>query len=385
MPSSSPAMKKRSNAKRAVSLYIHIPFCESKCPYCSFYSTAMAPGKVENFLGALEAEIDLLKAAHKVLPDVRTTYIGGGTPTVLGPSHWVRLIDILEKGFRFLPGNEVSVEANPGSISRELISLWKEWRVTRVSVGVQSLRDEDLFLLGRSHDAGRSAEAMKIVTEAGFSLSADLLFGLPGQDIRGWHESLKGVIGAGADHVSVYQLALDPGTPWGDRPPAGLAEGYPLYRWAQYYLEKKGYRQYEIASFAKAGKWCRHNVVYWLGGDFLGLGPSAWSCNGFERSRNVIDLDEYCSITGRGELPVCFSEILEGDVLVSERAILALRTRWGIRSRKFSALFGAGSLDTIMQRLEEIPSHLLKRSRGGVYLSREGMRVGNSIWQMLLP
>ncbi len=127
------------------------------------------------------------------------------------------------------------------------------------------------------------------------------------------------------------------------------------------------------------------DVVYWLGGDFLGLGPSAWSCNGFERSRNVIDLDEYCSITGRGELPVCFSEILEGDVLVSERAILALRTRWGIRSRKFSALFGAGSLDTIMQRLEEIPSHLLKRSRGGVYLSREGMRVGNSIWQMLLP
>lgn len=385
MPFSRPAMRKKSSPEGVVSLYVHIPFCEKKCPYCSFFSTPVTGDKIEKFLVSLERETALLKAAHGVIPPVRTAYIGGGTPTVLAPSQWSRLIAILEKGFRFLSGSEVSVEANPGSISTEHLSVWKDWRVTRVSIGVQSLVEKDLAILGRPHNASQSAEAIGIVDQAGLSPSADLLFGLPGQEIRGWHESLEGVIRAGVDHVSVYQLTLDPGTPWGDNPPAGLPDGYPFYRWAQYYLEYKGYRQYEIASFAKPGKWCRHNAIYWLGGDFIGIGPSAWSCRGFERSKNAGDADEYYRLIIGGERPVCFTETLEGEALASERAILALRTRWGIRFQRFRADFGERALDVVIKKLEELPSRLLTRTPGRISLSREGMRVGNAVWQKLLP
>jgi oxygen-independent coproporphyrinogen-3 oxidase len=376
--------RERSGSPSAISLYVHVPFCRSKCPYCAFYSLSPAIGGISSFLQALEGEIELFKREGD-LPRIRTAYIGGGTPSVLSLPDWKRLISILESAFTFLPRAEVTVEANPGSLTGEHLSLWKDWRVTRVSLGVQSLQDKDLLVAGRAHNRRQALDSMAKITGTGLSLSADLLFGLPGQNLRSWGETLREILSQGVDHVSIYQLTLEEGTPWGERPQNDLAEGYPFYRWAQYYLEKKGLLQYEIASFARPGRWCRHNVSYWTGGEFIGLGPSAWGYMNYERTRNIPDLAEYCLMVSRGNKPVCYSERLEGDRLASESTILALRTRWGIRLQDLRRDWCKDWPERMNAALEELPRDLFRSSPGRIALSRRGMRVGNSIWERLLP
>lgn len=338
---------------------------------------------MSDFLEALEGEITLLPEGRR--PRVRTAYIGGGTPTVLPPIHWERLISILEEGFSFLPDAEMTVEANPGSLTMEHLSLWKDWRVSRVSLGVQSLQDEDLLAAGRIHDRRQALDSMALVKRTGLSLSVDLLFGLPGQELRGWADTLKAVLSGGAEHVSIYELTLESGTTWGRQPPQNLAEGYPFYRWAQYYLEKKGLLQYEIASFAKPRRWCRHNVTYWTGGEFLGLGPSAWGYRGSVRTGNVSDLGCYCSMIAKGLRPTCFSERLEGERQASELAILALRTRWGIGIHEYRRRWGDQMLQVLQDSLGGIPRFLFRSAPGRVALNKRGMRVGNAIWEKLMP
>ncbi|MDO9508765.1 MAG: radical SAM family heme chaperone HemW [Thermovirgaceae bacterium] len=382
---SRPAMRKKSRGEHSASLYVHIPFCSGKCPYCAFYSVRPGKEDVSRYLASLDLEISMLGRSYGTLPEIRTAFIGGGTPTVLDPVQWRNLLSLLESRFRFLHGAEVTVEANPNSIRQEHLDIWRKWRVTRVSVGVQSLNDGDLRALGRPHDSRQSLEAMSAVRNSGFSLSADLLFGLPLQDLRIWSRSLEGVLSAGAEHVSIYQLTLEKGTPWGDFPPEGLAEGYSFYRWAQYFLERRGLRQYEVASFAKPGKWCRHNVSYWQHRDVIGLGPSAWGYLNGVRTRNASNLDEYVSFIGKGDSPVCFSESLKGKDLASEAAILALRTRWGIRFERYRKRFGEEALRGLLEELDGLPPRLFRRNGVSVALSREGMRVGNAIWERLLP
>lgn len=376
---------KRSSQETPVSLYIHIPFCSAKCPYCAFYSQKPGSGDVSGFLTSLGREIPISVKSFGKMPEVRTAYIGGGTPTMLDPDHWTELVSILERSFRFLPGAEITVEANPDSINPEHLRIWKEWRITRVSLGVQSLNDDDLKLLGRPHDSKQSLDAMSAVGYAGFSLSADLLFGLPRQNLETWSGNLKRVLNAGVEHLSIYQLTLEPGTPWGDAPPDGLAEGYPLYRWAQYFLERRGFRQYEVASFARPGRWCRHNVSYWRQSNVIGLGPSAWGYLDGTRTKNTSNLNEYVSRLERGESPVSFSESLKGKELASEAAILGLRTRWGVRFQKYRKRFGEEALADLLEKLDELPPRLLRRTPASAALSREGMRVGNAVWERFLP
>lgn len=377
--------RKRSRTGTPVSLYVHIPFCSTKCPYCAFYSRKPGIGDVSRFLESIGREISILVRLWGKKPEVRTAFIGGGTPTLLGPDHWARLVSLLESSFSFLPGAEITVEANPGSISPEHLHIWKEWRITRVSLGVQSLNDDELRLLGRPHDSRQSLEAMASIRNAGFSLSADLLFGLPLQNLGTWNSNLEGVLSAGVEHLSIYQLTLEPATPWGDAPPKELAEGYPLYRWAQYFLERRGFSQYEVASFARPGRWCKHNISYWQQRNVIGLGPSAWGYLNGVRTRNTADLNEYASCLDRGESPVCFSENLKDKELASEAAILALRTCWGVRFQQYRKRFGEEALATLLGKLDELPSHLLSRNHASVALSRAGMRVGNAVWERLLP
>ena len=378
-------MRKTINPKSPLSLYVHIPFCSAKCPYCAFYSRRPEAGDFSRFLVSLGMEIAMFSRSWGKMPEVRTAFIGGGTPTILDPDHWAMFVSLLESSFSFLPGAEITVEANPGSISPEHLDIWKEWRISRVSLGVQSLNDQELRVLVRPHNSRQSLEAMSSVRDAGFSLSADLLFGLPLQDLRTWHSNLEGVLNAGVEHISIYQLSLEPGTPWGFAPPEKLAEGYPLYRWAQYFLGKKGLRQYEIASFARPGRWCRHNVAYWRQKNVIGLGPSAWGYLEGTRTRNTADLDDYVSCLERGESPVRFTEKLEGRELASESAILALRTRWGVRFQKYRRRFGDEALAELMEKLDELPAHLVRRNPASAALSREGMRVGNAVWERFLP
>ncbi len=378
-------MRKRIKEVPTVSLYMHFPFCESKCPYCAFYSVRPGKGDMEEYFSSLSLEIDFLEKEMQGFPPVKTLYIGGGTPTIASSGIWKNMVSILENRFRFLQGAEVTVEANPGSMTREQVMIWKDWRVTRVSLGVQSLEDRYLKTLGRIHDSRQALQAMEKTSSAGLSLSVDMLFGLPGQKMEVWIRDLGEIISLGVDHVSTYQLSLEWGTPWGDFPPTNIPDGYPFYRWAQYYLEKHGFRQYEIASFARHGKWCRHNVAYWFGKDVIGLGPSAWGFIKGVRTGNIRDLRKYSSMLRAGIRPVSFREKLDLRGQVSEAAILALRTRWGIRFERFRKLYGERALEDLLSRLDELPSRIIRRNPWSAALTRDGMRVGNAVWERLLP
>ena len=211
-----------------LSVYLHIPFCRQKCPYCAFASVCYQEGDGERYLEALFLELGSLSRSLLTRP-VETLYIGGGTPTLFSSPLWKRLISLIEGSFSFLSDAEVTVEANPGSLSGEHLLLWRDWRVTRVSLGVQSLDDAELFVLGRVHTARQAAESLCACKAAGFSVSADLMFGLPGGTFRNWARTLHEIKILAPHHLSVYELSLEEGTPWGENSPAHRSDGYLPY------------------------------------------------------------------------------------------------------------------------------------------------------------
>ena len=349
-------------------LYIHVPFCEKKCGYCSFYST-VEKNKISSWLKNLEIEAKIYKREPKI--NIRTLYIGGGTPTVLNLSQWCELLRIINENFNLENLIEATTEANPNSLTSEHIKFFCENKFTRISLGVQSLNDSELKILGRLHDSKKALEAMELVKNSGLLLNCDLIFAIPKQTLRTWAESLKTVIKF-ADHVSTYQLTLEPDTPLGKKfNNDDLNEaGYKFYRWAQYYLPRKNFHQYEISNFAPEGKECKHNSAYWTQKNVIALGPSAVSYVDGVRYKNPALLEKYFSknLIEREELSPREREI--------EKTILALRTKWGIRRSEL--------LPEAKKILDSMPSDLFMESKDRIALSPRGMRLGNSIWCELI-
>ena len=369
---------------RPYSVYLHVPFCVGKCPYCAFASHVALQGEREAFPDLIGKELDLLCSRQGRRVAVDTLYIGGGTPTCLGPSAWEKLLAVLDRYLEYLPGREISVEANPDSLSRDHLVLWREWGVSRVSLGVQSLDDDELRWLGRPHDARKAMDAISAVMASGMELSVDLMFGLAGQTLRSWHRNLRTVLDTGLGHVSLYQLTLEEGSRWGKGAPGPLADGYPLYRWAQWYLPRRGYDQYEIASFARDRKWARHNLAYWYGADVLALGPGAWGFLDGTRYWNHEDFEFYRKRIAERQQPVAGSEKLGTGKAFREAAVIALRTRWGIPLRAFRRRYGLEALQEILECLQPFPPHFFRRTASHLALSPRGMRVANLIWESLL-
>ncbi|MCF7935036.1 MAG: coproporphyrinogen III oxidase family protein [Synergistales bacterium] len=369
---------------RELGVYLHVPFCLAKCPYCPFPSRPLRRREADAYLQALREELDLWKGRWGVLPPVSTLYVGGGTPTVLDAPQWSELIALLEERLPLQDGAEVSVEANPGTLTAEQLALWRAWRVTRVSIGVQSLDDGELAWLQRPYSAGQAVDALHAALGSGFRVSADLLFGLGGQTLQGWHRTLREVTAAGVGHISAYQLTLHPGTPWGDHPPGGLPEGYPFYRFCQWYLPRHGMPQYEVASFARIGEACRHNLAYWRRTPVLGLGPAAWGFLGGLRYRNHWPPEDWRETLARGELPQAYTERLEGRAAAREAAILALRTAEGIDRAAFAERYGAARLDAVGALLAPCAGAFLSMDADRIALTPRGFRVANAIWELLV-
>jgi len=370
------------------SLYLHVPFCASKCEYCSFYSQPFDDASAQIWLDGVSHETSHMAAIWGEKIPLRTIYIGGGTPSALPVSVWKRLIDILENTFDFLELTEFTTEANPCSLTDEHLYLWRNSsvRVTRVSLGVQSLNDEELAWLGRRHDSKAALGALEKIHSHGFDVSADLIFGLPSQTLASWKNSLRSVLAIGVGHISIYQLTLEPCTPLAYASPV-LPDGYPFYRFAQWYLERKGLEQYEIASFAhassKTGKKCRHNLAYWRQENVLAIGPSAWGyIDGF-RYRNARTLEEYSALVKK-EIPIVEAERLKGPQRGIEAAILALRTKHGIDATTFTERFGEKLAKDVLDTLKSIPQHLVSFKDEKVFLTSAGMRVGNAVWRELM-
>ncbi|MDR0652959.1 MAG: radical SAM family heme chaperone HemW [Synergistaceae bacterium] len=362
-----------------LSLYVHVPFCVAKCPYCAFASAPARAGDEEPYLESLEREI-ALRAENT--PAIATLYVGGGTPSVLSLASWHRLIEIIERGFSFSEGAEVTVEANPGSLDRGHVELWREWRVTRISVGVQSFDDRRLKFLGRGHDAKQARAALALCMDAAFSVSLDMMFGLPEETLRDWMTDLKTALSFGTSHISVYQLTIEEGTPLARENPA-LPEGYAQYRYAQWRLVRAGLEQYEVASFARPGHECRHNLNCWDDGEYIGLGPSACGCVDGVRWMNAPRLDDYAAMTLRG-LPTISEERLEGKRAARQAAVLALRTKRGIIWKNFAKRYGAPAANAIRRDLERFPGDIVENGAEASMLTQKGFRLGNTVWSEII-
>ncbi|MDR1650790.1 MAG: radical SAM family heme chaperone HemW [Synergistaceae bacterium] len=360
------------------SIYVHVPFCVSKCPYCAFASAVKREGDEELYLDSLSREMELRRLE---IWKIKTLYIGGGTPSALSPRSWDKLVRLLDENFSFEPGAEVTAEANPGSLSPEHLALWSEWRINRVSIGAQSFEDGRLAFLGRTHCAAQAKDAAESCANAGFSVSLDMMFGLPGETLRDWMTDLREAISAGSSHISVYQLAIESGTPFAGRD-LPLPEGYAQYRYAQWRLPRSGYSQYEVASFSKAGHESRHNLNYWNDGEYAGFGPSAWSHAGGARFRNAPSLNDYASLLASS--PVVFSERIEGERAARQAAVLALRTNLGIDWVEFSKRYGTRCADAIRRDLSLLPPDLIVNEPANSRHTAKGLRLGNAIWARIV-
>lgn len=366
------------------SVYLHVPFCEAKCPYCAFASAPKPHGGEGLWLRALAAEIaSRLGSSAGAGGAVETLYIGGGTPTALSDGAWRELVRLLDRTFNFSAGAEVTVEANPGSLTLEHLRLWRDWRVSRVSVGVQSFDGDELTLLGRVHSRSQAIDAVSACRSAGFSVSLDLMFGLPGQNLRGWARTLRDALSLRPHHISLYQLTIEPGTPFEGRY-ADLPDGYAPFRYAQWLLPRRGYAQYEVASFALPGQESRHNLNYWADGAYLGLGPAAWSYADGKRGKNEPDFARYAELTARGESAVTWEERLEPEASARQAAVLALRTRRGIEWGPFAQKHGEEISAAICAKLAQFPAGLVRQDEQGASLTPKGLRVANRIWEELI-
>ena len=338
-----PILTKKQN-KTPLGIYVHVPFCRSKCQYCDFYSVTEKHDKLlDGYLDAICAHI---KESGALAPAYRvdTIYFGGGTPSFFGADGIATILTCIRRNFDVDMNAEITFEANPDSISDPLLKRLRAEGFNRVSLGIQSDDDDMLKRLGRPHTYAQAVQAFHRCRKAGFkNVSIDLMYGLPGQTIRGWKQTLNNVLQLMPDHVSCYGLKVEEGTPlYAVKDIVNLPDDdlqADMYLAAVDMLRERGYRQYEISNFARKGLYSRHNMKYWTGGEYLGFGPSASSDFADKRFTLIRDLPGY--INGIKN----YGEVMEDvqDIPLRERAgeylMLRLRTSAGIRKDEYERMF----------------------------------------------
>ena len=324
-------------------LYIHIPFCLSKCHYCDFYSVTHL-STVPDFMEALFGEI---KRYRDRFDPFDTVYIGGGTPSLLNPRQLESLLEGVKKNFDLVPHREVkpeiTIEANPADLDRSLLESMREIGINRINIGVQSFDDKVLAFLGRRHSVKQALSAFEAARNAGFhNVGMDLIHGVPGQSIVSWLDTLEQAATCSPEHLSCYQLTLEETTPLGRRHRAGEFSmpgeelQYEFFMKTSAFLQDAGYIHYEVSNFARGAEYTsRHNQKYWDHSPYLGLGPAAHSFQDNRRWWNHRSLDQYLDALSRGNLPVKDTETLTLEQLRLEALCLGLRTKKGISLREF--------------------------------------------------
>ena len=317
-------------------LYLHVPFCKTKCPYCDFYSVTSAAATITSRWS--EAVIAEARKYREFPGLFKTLYFGGGTPSLLSEAVLEKVVMKLREIFDLENLTEVTIEVNPEDITKAKLRRFKELGFNRISLGVQSFRDEELKFLGRRHDSEDSRRAFEMIREAGFkNVSIDLIHSLPGQSLSAWEYSLKMATGFRPEHISCYQLTIKEGTRFGKLFSSGklreMAEDIQreIFIRTSNFLCNNGYRHYEVSNFSMGeGNESKHNSLYWEHVPYLGLGPSAHSFDGAKRWWNVGSVAGYCEELEKKRAPVADSELLTDDELTLETLFLGLRTRKGI-------------------------------------------------------
>lgn len=372
-------------------VYIHIPFCIRKCSYCDFNSTAAPEISIEHYTELLKEEI----RSARDLKDITTIYFGGGTPSLLSPTAVAAIIREIGRCCGILPDAEITLEANPGTVTQSSLEGYLASGVNRLSIGVQSLEDRELAFLGRIHSAGEARSAFAAARSAGFTnIGIDLMHSLPGQTLEGWQEAIAAAVAMKPEHISAYGLIIEPGTPLS----AALEDGEfssqdeelsaDMFELTAALLRKAGYEHYEISNFALQGYRSRHNQVYWQRGSYRGFGAGAHSFQSEQRYgirwANPAELGIYATQVKAGVLPE--REQLQEQDAMAEFFFLGLRMLEGVDLEQFRREFGViaevvypGVIDRF------IAAGLLRRLAANLQLTSRGVLLANTVLAEFIP
>lgn len=361
-------------------LYIHIPFCVRKCAYCDFLS---APGSEEakaSYTEALLREIEAVKTEKR---EASSIFVGGGTPSALSPSLMGDIFEKIHKSFSVAPDAEITIEANPGTLSKEKLFLYRNVGINRLSLGLQSPEAAELKSLGRIHTYEEFLESFSLAREAGFqNINVDLMCALPDQTYEGWIRNLRTVAALHPEHISAYSLIIEEGTPFAKRKlnlPDEDTE-YRMYEDTAGILAEYGYEQYEISNYAKKALACQHNVGYWTRKEYLGLGLGAASLWGNQRFSNTSDFSAYLKESGSPEKIRENRETLSLEDEMSEFMFLGLRMTEGVSKAEFLEGFGTPIESVYGNVLDKYKSvGLLEEKEGRIFLTRAGIHVSNGV------
>ncbi|MSN27305.1 MAG: radical SAM family heme chaperone HemW [Geobacter sp.] len=377
-------------------LYIHIPFCLEKCGYCAFVSCKPLKGELENYHTLLLKEMQLASGNYQPAEPLDSIYFGGGTPSLLLPEQVAQIIAVASKQFSLSPAVEITLEANPGTVDEGRLRAFRTAGVNRLSLGIQTFDGNLLRCLGRVHDAAQARQAFRDARRAGFdNIGLDLIHGLPGQSLSQWHSDLREAIRLAPEHISVYGLTVEEGTPFSLRYPEESPDipdddqSAEMFEAADSVLPTAGYEHYEIANYARNGHRSRHNSGYWRRDGYLGVGVAAHSFlrkgYGF-RFSNYETVEEYRAALAGGCLPHQDQNDLSLEDAMAEFMFLGLRLFDGISSDEFEREFDLPLRSVYGSVIDELTRiALLQCDQGVLRLTRRGLLLSNQVFARFLP
>ncbi|MGI6007851.1 MAG: radical SAM family heme chaperone HemW [Ruminococcus sp.] len=367
--------------EKKIELYLHIPFCVKKCDYCDFLSGRGSIKEQNDYCEAMLQELSAVSFPEDTA--VSSIFIGGGTPTVIDSEWIVCFMERIRNRFSVEDDAEITIEANPGTLSENRLKDYRRAGINRLSIGLQSADNRELALLGRIHTYEEFLENYKRARTVGFdNVNVDLMMAIPGQDRSSLMKTLSSVTALRPEHLSLYSLIVEPGTPFAERKLdlPGEDEEREMYEEAVRFLEEWGYRQYEISNFAKAGRECRHNLGYWQRVPYRGFGLGAASLVDEVRFSNTSDMKEYLRDCRKPKLLQRDREVLGRKEQMEEFMFLGLRMRSGVEKKKFEEKFGC-SLDEVYGKTvaRYCSMGFLEEKEGRVFLTGQGISVSNVI------
>ena len=373
-------------------IYIHIPFCKSKCAYCNFFSLA-SESKINDYVEALKKEI-VLRKNYLGGEIVKTIYFGGGTPSLLSVKNIEEILELLNKNYEIVSSPEITLEINPDTIDREKMSSLKKIGVNRMSVGIQSFDDEDLRYLGRRHDSRHAMQVLEDLKHTDFEkITLDLIYGMPTLTEEKWNKNLDIFFSTGITHLSAYALTVEPKTILGQRIEKGELKSVSEEDTIRHYnilvdrTKENGFEHYEISNFAKEGFRSQHNSIYWRDEKYLGLGPSAHSYDGNSRQWNISNLTKYIQLVGDAETQrrrdaelFYEKEILSTEDKFNEYVMTSLRTSWGCDIEKIERDYGKSYAHHFLKNIKKyLENGEMLKENNTYFLSEEGKLFADGI------
>jgi oxygen-independent coproporphyrinogen-3 oxidase len=366
-------------------IYIHIPFCKSKCAYCNFFSL-VSEKKINDYVNSLKREI-VSRKDYLGGEKVKTIYFGGGTPSLLPTKYIDEILKILNNNFDLVSNPEITLEANPDTIDKEQLFELKSLGVNRISVGIQSFHDDDLKYLDRKHDSRHALQIIDDLKCVGFEkLTLDLIYGIPTLTEEKWNKNLDIFFSTGISHLSAYALTVEPKTILGQRIEKGDLQDVNEEETVRHYeilvdrTKENGFEHYEISNFAKPGCRSQHNSIYWNDEKYLGLGPSAHSYDGNSRQWNISNLTKYIQLINSESECYYEKEILSTEDKFNEYVMTSLRTSWGCDIEKISAKYGSPYSEHFLKNVKKyLESGEMLKDFNTYRLTDEGMLFADGI------